>query len=87
LDRRAVKAVIAASGQRSEREARWPVGLTDREVEVLRSAARGSLNRETAQILGISQRTVAHHLQHAYDKIGVSTSGAAALFAIESGLL
>jgi len=37
--------------------------------------------------MGISERTVAHHLQHVYDKIGVSTRGAAALFAIENGLL
>ena len=87
LDPRAVEAVIAASGQKSQREARWPAGLTDREVEVLRCAARGSLNKETARTLGISERTVAHHLQHVYDKIGVSTRGAAALFAIENGLL
>ena len=87
LDPRAVEAVIAASGQKAQREARWPAGLTDREVEVLRCAARGSLNKETARILGISERTVAHHLQHVYDKIGVSTRGAAALFAIENGLL
>ena len=87
LDPRAVEVVIAASGQKVQRKPRWPAGLTDREVEVLRCAARGSVNKETAQILGIWERTVAHHLQHVYDKIGVSTRGAAALFAIENRLL
>ena len=37
--------------------------------------------------LGISHRTVHHHNQSIFGKIGVTTRGAAALFAIEKGLL
>ncbi len=86
LDRQAAEWVLAAAGEKTKRT-QWPAGLSDREVEVLRRAARGMLNKETARELGISERTVAHHLQHAYDKIGVSTRGAAALFAMENDLL
>jgi HD-GYP domain-containing protein (c-di-GMP phosphodiesterase class II) len=87
LDGHAVEAVLAAAGLRAELRRAWPAGLTAREVEVLRCAARGLLNKETARTLGISERTVGHHLQHIYDKIGVSTRGAAALFAMENELL
>jgi DNA-binding CsgD family transcriptional regulator len=87
LDGQAVESVLAAGGEKARRRPSWPAGLSDREVEVLRCAARGMLNRETARQLVISERTVAHHLQHVYDKIGVSTRGAAALFAMENDLL
>lgn len=86
LDGDVAECVLAAAGQKARRRPERPGGLSDREIEVLRCAARGMLNKETARQLGISQRTVGHHLQHVYDKIGVSTRGAAALFAIENGL-
>ena len=35
----------------------------------------------------ISPKTADHHVEHIYTKIGVSTRGAAALFAIEQGIL
>jgi DNA-binding CsgD family transcriptional regulator len=35
----------------------------------------------------ISPKTASHHVQHLYTKIGVSTRGAATLFAIEQGIL
>jgi DNA-binding NarL/FixJ family response regulator len=44
-------------------------------------------NKEVARRLGISDRTVGHHLQHVYDKLGVSTRSAAALFAQQHGLV
>ncbi len=87
LDGQAVESILAAAGQHARRRRAWPAGLSQREVEVLRCAAQGLLNKETARILSISERTVAHHLQHVYNKIGVSTRGAAALFAMENDLL
>ena len=65
----------------------WPAGLSDREVEVLRLLARGLSNRQIAAALVISPRTAEHHVQHIYTKIGVSTRAAAAMFAMEHGLL
>ncbi|MBA4179468.1 MAG: hypothetical protein C0506_02670 [Anaerolinea sp.] len=65
----------------------WPGGLTDREVEVLRLAARGLSRRQTAQKLYVSESTVRTHLEHIYAKIGVSSRAAATLFAVEHDLL
>ncbi len=64
-----------------------PAGLTEREVEVLRAVAAGLSNREVGALLSISARTAEHHVQHTYAKIGVSSRAAAALFAMEHGLL
>lgn len=65
----------------------WPAGLTDREVEVLQQVAKGDINRQIAQKLVISERTVAHHLEHIYDKIGISSRAAAVFFAMERELI
>jgi DNA-binding NarL/FixJ family response regulator len=65
----------------------WPAGLTDREVEILRLLARGCSRRRIATELVLSEHTVRHHLEHIYDKIGVDTRVAAALFAVEHHLL
>jgi HD-GYP domain-containing protein (c-di-GMP phosphodiesterase class II)/DNA-binding CsgD family transcriptional regulator len=65
----------------------WPAGLTNREVEVLRQAAQGDTNRQIAQELVISERTVAHHLEHIYDKIGTSSRAAAVFFAMEHEMI
>lgn len=83
---RAVDAVIASEGGPKVR-ASYPAGLSEREVEVLRLVARGLTDKEVATKLGISHRTVHHHNKHAYDKIGVSTRAAAALFLVENDLL
>ena len=65
----------------------WPAGLSDREIDVLRLVARGLSNRAIAGRLVISPRTAEHHVQHIYTKIGASTRAAAAMFAMEHGLL
>ena len=49
--------------------------------------ARGHSNRQVASQLGITPKTAGHHVEHLYAKIGVSTRAAAALFALEHGLL
>lgn len=88
LDREAVRAVLKAAGQRSERKHQaWPVGLTDREVEVLRLLARGRSMREISERLFISISTVHTHVAHIYEKASVTTRAGAALFAMERGLL
>jgi DNA-binding NarL/FixJ family response regulator len=86
LDPGAVGAVIEAAGAPAPRRA-WPAELTDREVDVLRLAARGLSNKEIASRLVVSARTVQHHLAHVYDKIGRRTRAGAALFAMEHGLV
>lgn len=61
--------------------------LTPREIEVLTLAARGLRNRDIAQELVISERTVGHHLAHIYDKTGRRTRAGVAVYAIEHGLI
>jgi HD-GYP domain-containing protein (c-di-GMP phosphodiesterase class II) len=88
FDAECARAVIQAAGQRPSRSrSPWPQGLSDREVEVLRLVARGLSNRQIAATLVISTRTAEHHVQHVYTKIGASTRAAAAMFAMEHGLL
>ena len=88
LDADAVACVLAAAEQRpSPSPPAWPADLTEREVEVLRLIARGRSNREVAEGLFISPKTVGRHVENVYAKIGVSSRAAAALFAMEHGLL
>lgn len=54
--------------------------LTQREIEVLMWVARGKTNKDIADILGMSPRTVNKHLEHIYIKLGVETRTAAAAF-------
>lgn len=82
-----VAAVLDAAGLEPSRRTSWPADLTDREVEVLRLLASGASNRQIASRLVISPRTAEHHVQHIYAKIGGSTRAAAALFAMEHGLV
>jgi DNA-binding CsgD family transcriptional regulator len=88
LDSSIVESLHRAIGQRpSPLPQAWPAGLTRREVEVLRLAARGMTRAQIGAALGITENTARHHLEHIYDKTGTSTRVEATLFAIESGLL
>jgi DNA-binding CsgD family transcriptional regulator len=55
--------------------------LTPRETEVLSWIAKGKTNRDVADILGMSPRTVNKHLEHVFEKLGVETRAAAAALA------
>lgn len=57
------------------------VSLTPRETEVLSWLAKGKTNRDIADILGMSHRTVNKHLEHIFEKLGVETRTAAAAVA------
>jgi HD-GYP domain-containing protein (c-di-GMP phosphodiesterase class II) len=85
LDADAVSAVLEAAGQSAVRIER-PLGLTEREVEVVALLARGLQTKQVAHALGISVKTADRHVQNAYRKIGVSTRAAVAVFAMEHGL-
>ena len=64
-----------------------PGGLTSREIEVLRHLALGKTMKETAVALGIATKTADNHAQRIYAKIGVTTRGAAALWAMRTGIV
>jgi DNA-binding CsgD family transcriptional regulator len=64
-----------------------PGGLTARELDVLRQLASGRSNREIAERLTISERTVEHHIANIYGKIEARGRVDATSFAYRHGLL
>jgi HD-GYP domain-containing protein (c-di-GMP phosphodiesterase class II) len=88
LDPDAVDAVLGAAGHRvRERPRELPAGLTERELEVLLVLARGESNQGIASSLGISAKTVGHHIEHVYQKAGVRSRAAATVWAYEHDLV
>ncbi|MCC6959679.1 MAG: response regulator transcription factor [Dehalococcoidia bacterium] len=94
--RRAVRA--AAEGQvqlspeasaRLMAELRQPVqaeALTERETDVLKLLATGKSNKEVAQRLGITERTVKTHVSSIMGKLDVRSRTQAALYAVRAGI-
>ncbi|HUA69687.1 MAG TPA: HD domain-containing phosphohydrolase, partial [Solirubrobacteraceae bacterium] len=88
LEQEAVNAVLNAAGHHvSKRPRELPAGLTPRELEVLLALVRGASNQAIADALGISVKTVGHHVQHIYEKAGVRTRAAATMWAFEHELV
>ena len=88
LDAEAVDAVLAAAGPRLRKRSRGlPAGLTRRELEVLLALVLGHSNQVIADDLGISAKTVGHHVQHVYRKVGVRSRAAATVWAFEHDLV
>jgi HD-GYP domain-containing protein (c-di-GMP phosphodiesterase class II) len=88
LDHDAVDAVLAAAGHRvAPRPRELPAGITGRELEVLRALVLGRSNPEIGADLGISAKTVGHHVQHIYEKAGVRSRAAATVWAFENDLV
>ncbi len=63
-----------------------PARLSRREAEVLRLVAQGKSNRQIAETLVISERTVINHLASVFNKTGVTNRAGATAFAIRHGL-
>jgi DNA-binding CsgD family transcriptional regulator len=64
-----------------------PAGLSARELDVLRLAAKGLTTREIAERLYISAKTADRHIQNLYTKIRVSNRAGATRWAVEHGLV
>ena len=61
--------------------------LTERELEVLRIAARGLSNKEIAAELFLSVNTVRNHMQHVLNKLGAHSKLEATAIAVRAGIL
>jgi DNA-binding NarL/FixJ family response regulator len=86
LDPALVGRVMRAAAARRDQDA--PVEeLTDRELEVLREAARGLTNKAIGLRLDISNRTVQGHLRKIYEKLDASNRTEAVVRATQLGLL
>ena len=57
--------------------------LTEREKEVLRLIALGGSNKEIAQKLGITEKTVKNHISHIFQILHVNNRTQAAIYALE----
>ena len=73
--------------QSSAMERTAPVRLSPREIEVLRLLASGRTNREIAETLFLSARTVERHITNLYAKIGAQNRAEAIAYAHEHALI
>jgi DNA-binding NarL/FixJ family response regulator len=70
-----------------EDDATAPVGLTKREIQILRLAAEGYSNSQLARMLWVTEQTVKFHLSNIYRKLGVANRTEASRWAQRNGLL
>ncbi len=85
LDAAVTRKLMSALFRRSEKTPIEP--LTDRELEVLRLAAKGFTNKAIGVQLGISDRTVQGHLAHIFAKLQASSRTEAVMRAVSMGLI
>jgi DNA-binding CsgD family transcriptional regulator len=83
VDTKAAASLSSVSGEATQDRVQI-AALTPRETEVLSWLAKGKTNRDIADILGMSHRTVNKHLEHIFEKLGVETRAAAAALASRS---
>jgi len=83
----AVAARFLQRGSVSPEEGLPNVPLTERELEILRLAALGMRNKDIADRLRLSARTVEGHLSRTFEKLNVGSRTEAILYAAERGWL
>ena len=86
LDPRAARQLIRSRDASTAGQVDQAVDLSPRETEVLRLVVEGLLNKQIAQRLGISERTVKAHLTSIFQRTGVADRTQAALWAERHGL-
>jgi DNA-binding NarL/FixJ family response regulator len=80
-------AALREEAGRAPGRARYPAGLSHREVEVLRLVAAGRGNREIAEALFVSHNTVANHVRSILTKTNTANRTEAAAFAVQHALV
>ena len=73
LKAEAMTALLAAGGRPRRARARGETSLTPAERRIAEQAARGLLNREIAQALFVTEKTVEGHLRNSFRKLGVAS--------------
>jgi HD-GYP domain-containing protein (c-di-GMP phosphodiesterase class II) len=87
LDPQAADAVLATLGMKDRVAFRKAPNLSERELEVCRLIAHGKMNKEIAEVLGISLRTVQNHVAHIFDKLGMHSRSGVAVWLVENDFL
>lgn len=75
------------SGGKGKKQARTEHDLTEREITVLRLVAEGKTNKEVANDLDLSEKTVKNHVRNIFHKLHVYDRTQAAILAIRKGLI
>nr|WP_263312884.1 response regulator transcription factor [Mammaliicoccus sp. Marseille-Q6498] len=78
-----VQSIISESAQRPHRENK----LSKRELEVLSEMVKGKTNKEIAETLFVSEKTIKTHVSHILNKLKVSDRTQAAVYAMEHQLI
>ncbi|HLF04990.1 MAG TPA: HD domain-containing phosphohydrolase [Dehalococcoidia bacterium] len=76
-----------ASAPKAAPGARGAANLSQREIQVLQTLAKGLRNREVAQELVISEKTVERHLENIYNKLDITSRTSAVVYAVQNGLI
>ena len=79
--------LLAEKREAPHRRSRVPLDLTTREHEVLKCLASGARNKQIAEQLSLTTRTVRFHNENLYRKLGAQTRTQAIRIAIQQGLL
>jgi len=83
--------ILAEFSLLSERKGKRPSmlehDLTDREITVLRLVADGKTNKEIANVLDLSEKTVKNHVRNIFHKLHVVDRTQAAILAIRKGII
>lgn len=82
ITRKVIESFLPA-GKPAERRIAEP--LSEREMEVIKLAARGMSNKDIAEELSLSVRTVQAHLGNIFNKLGVGSRTEAVLYALKKG--
>ena len=79
--------LAALEAMSADRSAPVGSGLTPREVDIVRHVSTGMTNRQIAQQLFVSEKTVARHLSNIFTKLGLASRAAVTAYAYEHGLV
>jgi NarL family two-component system response regulator LiaR len=83
---RKLMSAVAESAPKARKTPDTPGGLTEREHDVLCLIAEGMNNRDIAEKLFISEKTVKTHVSNILGKLGVADRTQAAIYALQRGL-
>ena len=87
LDGDAINAVLRAAGHRAPVRRDWPAGSRPARSRCSACSRARRLEQGDREKLVVAPKTVSNHVEHIYAKIGVSTRAAAAIFAMQHGLV
>lgn len=87
IAKRVLERVAGSMSPSSRGSPSGSAGLTERELSVLRLLAQGRRNREIAQALNISERTVGNHIVNIYNKLHINDRAQAIIYAVQKGII